>query len=58
MEVFYQRYGDVINLSENELSEINENGETIINEITSQRNLTLSALSFTDLSQNFDLIMK
>ena len=58
MEVFYQRYGDVINLSENELSEIDENGETIINEITSPRVLTLSALSFTDLSQNFDLIMK
>jgi hypothetical protein len=57
MEVFYQRYGDVIQVATNNMSIVSPDGDAI-QEIKSPRNQTLSALSFTDLSANFDLIMK
>jgi hypothetical protein len=50
LEIFYQRYGDVINVNENVQILITENGTELIDEIKSPRNITLSELSFKDLS--------
>lgn len=58
MEVFYQRYGDVIQVATNNMNIVAGSDGEPSQEIKSPRNQTLSALSFTDLSANFDLIMK
>jgi hypothetical protein len=61
MEVFYQRYGDVIKISNNKINIVNSSREEDSNEPEERSEIrppTLSSLSFTDLSGNFDLIMK